>query len=186
MTIDPMAAVTSVTDSVGSKALATETAASPAASANAASNAAASPQGAVQAPTAEQATKVDLFDYAAKQQNKPPAIDTLAPESKAKYLSNPSALGEKVLQQMEKLHERSMDYHHQFSERATASTQTPSAGESVMAGPASQHVAGTATSVSSNPYTGLKLMFDYAVETTMISKTSSQFVSSVNTLIKGQ
>ena len=137
------------------------------------------------APTAEQATKVDLFDYAAKQQNKPPAIDTLAPESKANYLSNPSALGEKVLQQMEKLHERSMDYHHQFSERSSTVTST-SAGDNVMAGPASQHVAGTAQPAELSPYTGLKLMFDYAVETTMISKTSSQFVSSVNTLIKGQ
>ncbi len=185
MTIDPMAALTSVTDSAASSALGAETVASPAASAstNAASSAAA---GTAQSPAAEQAVRVDLFDYAADQQAKPPAIDTLAPESKAKYLANPSALGEKVLQQMEKLHERSMDYHTQFGERAAAPAETGAADSGVMAGPASQNVAGTAAPSPSNPYTGLKLMFDYAVETTMISKTSSQFVSSVNTLIKGQ
>jgi hypothetical protein len=182
MTIDPMAALTSVTNSAGSSALGAETIASPATSAtanNTASNAA-------QSPAAEQAVRVDLFDYAADQQAKPPAIDTLAPESKAKYLANPSALGEKVLQQMENLHERSMDYHQQFSERSAAPAGVDPGANGAMAGPASQHVAGTAAPSPSNPYTGLKLMFDYAVETTMISKTSSQFVSSVNTLIKGQ
>jgi hypothetical protein len=184
MTIDPMAALTSVTDSAASSALGAESMASPAGAAPATSANAAS--SAAQAPAAEQAVRVDLFDYAADQQAKPPAIDTLAPESKAKYLANPSALGEKVLQQMEKLHERSMNYHHQFDARAAAPTEGSAVDSSVMGGPASQHVAGTAEVSPSNPYTGLKLMFDYAVETTMISKTSSQFVSSVNTLIKGQ
>ena len=179
MTIDPMAALTSVTESAGSSALGAETMPAPTTSAHAASTAA-------QGPAAEQAVRVDLFDYVNEQQSKPPAIDTLAPESKANYLANPSALGEKVLQQMEKLHERSMDYHHQFSERAASPAVAGVADSSAMAGPASQHVAGTAAPSPSNPYTGLKLMFDYAVETTMISKTSSQFVSSVNTLIKGQ
>ncbi len=179
MTIDPMAAVTSATESTGQSLVGTESAASPAPSSNA-GNAATS------SPTAEQAVRVDLFDYAAKQQNKPPAIDTLAPESKANYLANPSALGEKVLQRIESLHQRSMNYHHQIGDQAASPTAASTAESSVMGGPASQHVAGTAVPSASKPYTGLKLMFDYAIETTMISKTSSQFVSSVNTLIKGQ
>lgn len=179
MTIDPMAVVTSATESTGQSVVATDAVASPATSTNAA-NGPASP------PAAEQAVRVDLFDYAAKQQNKPPAIDTLAPESKANYLANPSALGEKVLQRMESLHQRSMNYHQQISEHAASPTAGSAAETSVMGGPASQHVAGTAVPSASKPYTGLKLMFDYAIETTMISKTSSQFVSSVNTLIKGQ
>ncbi|MEZ5932780.1 MAG: hypothetical protein R3F54_12625 [Alphaproteobacteria bacterium] len=179
MTIDPMAAVSSVTGS-------------PAADAGAVTSGAAAsptqPVSQVQAPAevsaADQGAKMDLFDYSARHRNAPPAIDTLQPESKADYLANPAALGEKVLQRMETLHQRSVDYHHQLQ---TGPAPAAAGSEGTMAGPASAHVAGSAKTATTDPtYAGLMQMFDYAVETKMVSMASSQFVSAVNTLMKGQ
>lgn len=173
MTIDPMAAVGTVSEPAGSAA-STETPAS------GASHEApiADPNGA-----APEAT-MDLIDYSAKQPSQPPAIETLAPEGQAKYLSNPSALGEKVLEQIEGLHQRSLDYQKRFGEAASA--DSASTADRPLAGPAAQDVAGSAKATETSPYDGLKLMFDYAAETRMISMTSSQFVSAINTLLKGQ
>lgn len=194
MTIDPMAAVTSVTSGAGSAAAGadpvTSTTATPSAAAPTGQTGAQAPapgQGAV-----EQGARADLFDYTAKQQSAPPAIETLKPEAQAKYLSNPTALGEKVLERMEGLHQRSIDYHNQVQDvsngaQGTMSSAGPAgSSEGTMSGPATEHVAGSATSAQPNGYSGLKMMFDYAIESTMISKSSSQFVSSVNTLLKGQ
>ena len=178
MTIDPIAALTTLTSGAGSSAAGAD----PAASVNAAS----SQQDGTGSRAADQSAKVDLFDYTSQHQNRPPAIDTLAPESKAKYLSNPAALGEKVLQGMEGLHQRSLDYHNRFQVEMSSPTTSPATGEGVMAGPAASDVAGSAKPTSANPFSGLKVMFDYAVETTMVSNSSSQFVSSVNTLMRGQ
>ncbi|MGI9510408.1 MAG: hypothetical protein ACR2QJ_13805, partial [Geminicoccaceae bacterium] len=118
--------------------------------------------------------------------NKPPAIDTLQPEGQAKFLANPAVLGEKVLQRLESLHQRSIDYKSQL--RAGTSTNALSAGGSdgAMSGPAAQHVAGSANPSTSGDMSSFALMFDYAIETSMISSSSSQFVSGVNTLMKGQ
>ncbi|MDH3660596.1 MAG: hypothetical protein OEU92_11320 [Alphaproteobacteria bacterium] len=174
MTIDPMAAVTSATGGVASPAAGVD----PAASASATSP----QQIGTQARVADQDAKTDLFDYASQQQNKPPAIDTLQPESRANYLSNPAALGEKVLERMESLHQRSVDYHNQLG----AGPSSAAGGDSAMSGPAAGKVAGSAEPSQGNGYSGLKLVFDYAIETTMISNGSSQFVSSVNTLMRGQ
>ncbi len=180
MTIDPMAAVTSVTSGVGSPAVSAD----PAASATSATET----QHAANVRGADQGAEVDLFDYTSQHQNKPPAIDTLAPESKAKYLSNPAALGEKVLERMEGLHQRSLEFKEHVREGAGGASSAGAAGggESTMSGPASSHVAGTAQPASTKALSGLQLMFDYAIETTMISNSSSQFVSSVNTLMRGQ
>ena len=177
MTIDPMAAVTSATSSAGSLAAGADPAASTSATANTQTATATQPTG--------QAAEMDLFDYTAKQQNKAPAIDTLQPESKAKYLANPAALGEKVLQRMEGLHQRSLDYQDAFRSGATSSTDAGWAGggDPAMAGPASGNVAGTA---APNSFSGLKLAFDYAIETTLISNSSSRFTTAVNTLMRGQ
>lgn len=181
MTVDPMAAVTSATGSAGSPAAGVDAASS--------TNTSTTAQSASQAPVAEQSaanpsSRVDLFDYTARHQNKPPMLDTLVPESRAKYLSNPAALGEKVLQRMESFHQRSMDYHNRLQGPGAAQA-TPGA-PATLSGPAGQHVAGTAQPSAASGVSGLQVMFDYAIETTMISNTSSQFVSSVNTLMRGQ
>ncbi|MGI9490610.1 MAG: hypothetical protein ACR2RF_32890 [Geminicoccaceae bacterium] len=174
MTIDPTAAVTSATSGVGSPAVSAD----PAASATSASG---------METAADQSAKADLFDYTSQHQNKPPAIDTLQPESKANYLSNPAALGEKVLERMEGLHQRSLEFKENFRVGGSASAAgIAGGGESTMSGPASTHVAGTAEASPTKALSGLQLMFDYAIETTMISNSSSQFVSSVNTLMRGQ
>ena len=175
MTIDPTAAVTSATSSVASPAVSAD----PAASATSASNT----ENAAGIRAVDHGAKVDLLDYTSQHQNKPPAIDTLQPEGKAKYLSNPAALGEKVLERMEGLHQRSLEFKENFREGGSASSV---GGESTMSGPASNHVAGTAETSPTKALSGLQLMFDYAIETTMISNSSSQFVSSVNTLMRGQ
>ena len=177
MTIDPMAAVTTATSGVGSPAASAD----PAASMDAATS-----RQAGTGPRVDQDARVDLFDYTSQHQSKLPAIDTLAPESKANYLSNPTALGERVLQGMENLHQRSLDYRNRFQTEMSAPTTSTSSGEGVMAGPAAGDVAGSAKPTPTNPFSGLKIMFDYAVETTMVSNSSSQFVSSVNTLMRGQ
>lgn len=179
MTIDPMAAVTSATSSTGSDAAGKAAATSQTSTAT------------QQAGAAEQGARVDLFDYAAEHQNRPPAIDTLQPEGKAKYLSNPAVLGEKVLQRMETLHQRSLDYHNQLNSgqlQSGQATTTTEGSSNVMAGPAGTHVAGSAkaSETTGADYAGLKQMFDYATETKMVSMASSQFVSAVNTLMKGQ
>ena len=171
MTIDPTAAVTSATSGVGSPAASAD----PAASATSASGL---------EDAADQSAKADLFDYTSQHQNKPPAIDTLRPEGKANYLSNPAALGEKVLERMEGLHQRSLEFKQNLREGGGISAA--GGGEGPMSGPASTHVAGTAKQSPTQALSGLQLMFDYAIETTMISNSSSQFVSSVNTLMRGQ
>ncbi len=179
MTIDPTAAVTSATSGVGSPAVSADPAAS-----------VTSTTGTQNAPSihvADQGAKVDLFDYMAEHQNKPPAIDTLQPEGQAKYLSNPTALGEKVLERMEGLHQRSLEFKANFREGGgTSSAGAAGSSASTMAGPASNDVAGTAQPTQTDGLNGLQLMFDYAIETTIISNSSSQFVSSVNTLMRGQ
>jgi hypothetical protein len=179
MSIDPMAAVTTTTDVTGSSAAGADLAAS-----STPQNV--QPGGQQNVNVADKATRVDLFDYAT-QQHRPPAIDTLAPESKAKYLANPQALGEQVLGRMESLHQRSLDYRNEMSRNSAMAQAAPSGVEGdVMAGPASNHVAGTANSNGNNSLGYLNLMFDYALETTMISSSSTQFVSGVNTLMRGQ
>lgn len=175
MTIDPMAAVTTATDTVGGPAAGAD----PVASANSTSP----HQDGTQVRVADQGAKVDLYDYTSQQQQKPPAIDTLQPEGKAKYLSNPAALGEKVLQRMESLHQRSLDYHNRLGAGESSAAGGQGGG---MSGPAADHVAGSAQPARTDSASGLKLVFDYAIETTMISNSSSQFVSSVNTLMRGQ
>jgi len=180
MTIDPMAAVTTATDLAGSAAAGADPAVS-----SASSNA---HQNTQQVRVAGEGTSVDLSDYTAQQQNRPPAIETLQPESQAKYLSNPQLLGEKVLERLEGLHQRSLDYRNELSGAGTAS-QAPAPtgqGSDVMAGPASGHVAGSANANGNDGLGYLNVMFDYALETTMISSSSAQFVSGVNTLMKGQ
>ncbi|MEM8948510.1 MAG: hypothetical protein AAGA21_02920 [Pseudomonadota bacterium] len=181
MTIDPMAAVTAATDGVGRSAASVDTAASATTSTTGA-------QDTAQLRVADQGAKVDVFDYSAQHQNKPPAIDTLQPDSKAKYLSNPAALGEKVLERMEGLHQRSLEFRDNMRDGGVGSLSAGAAGssQSSMAGPASSDVAGTAQPTKTNGLSGLNLMFDYAIETTMISNCSSQFVTSVNTLMRGQ
>ncbi len=169
MTIDPMAAISTVAEPAGTAAAGADQAAPPKAPA---------PSASLEANGAGQDATMDLVDYGAKQPSQPPAIETLAPEGQAKYLSNPSALGEKVLEQIEGLHQRSLDYQKRFGEAASA--------DETLAGPAAGDVAGSAKPAETSPYGGLKLMFDYAAETRMISMTSSQFVSAVNTLLKGQ
>lgn len=179
MTIDPMAAVTSATSSAASPAAGADPAAS--------ATSGAGTQNATGVRVADQGAKVDLFDYTAQHQNKPPAIDTLAPEGKAKYLSNPAALGDKVLERLEGLHQRSIEFNNNVREGGSSTTAgAAGSSESTMSGPASSHVAGTAQSTPTTNFSGLQLMFDYAIETTMISNSSSQFVSSVNTLMRGQ
>ena len=185
MTIDPMTAVTPVTSSAGSAAAGADPVTS--------STATPASQAPTQVPMADQgANKVDLFDYTAKNQNTPPVLETLKPEAQAKYYSNPTALGEKVLQRLEGLHQRSIEYHNQVqdvspgAQGTTASAGPAGSSDSTLSGPATAHVAGTATPTHPHGYSGLKMMFDYAIESTMISKSSSQFVSSVNTLLKGQ
>ncbi|MEM7042018.1 MAG: hypothetical protein AAF543_04320 [Pseudomonadota bacterium] len=177
MTIDPMAAVTSATSGAGGLAAGADPATSNLATANT--------QTATAAQRTDQTSQMDLFDYTSKQQNKAPAIETLQPEGKAKYLSNPAALGEKVLQRMEGLHQRSLDYQDVFRNGGTSSTTAGAAGggDPAMAGPASTNVAGTA---EPNTFSGLKLAFDYAIETTLISNSSSRFTTAVNTLMRGQ
>lgn len=178
MTIDPMAAVTTATSSVESSAAGTNAVTS--------TNATSAVQDGSELRVADQDTKVDLFDYSTQQQHKAPAIDTLQPESQAKYLSNPAVLGEKVLQRMESFHQRSLD-HYNLANGATAPSAAPAAsGEGVMSGPAAQHVAGSATPSTPDPLHGFQLMLDYAVETTMMTTTSSQFSKNVNSLMKGQ
>ncbi len=178
MTIDPMAAVSSATGGAASPTVGADPALSPAA--------AGADQSAPAVRVADQGGRVDLLDYVAQDRNQPPAIETLQPESKAKYLSNPQALGEQVLQRLESLHQRSLDYRDEMS-RATSSAPAPAGGGAeTMAGPASGHVAGTAAPARGDNFGYLNLMFDYALETTMISSSSSQFVSGVNTLMRGQ
>lgn len=177
MTIDPTAAISTVTEEV----------AKPAADPALSTGPAAPQQNVTQTDDTDVSVKAGLFDQASQQQlDQPPAIETLASESKAKYLSNPQVLGEQVLQRLETLHQRSVDYHSQMSQSAPASASN--AGGEVMAGPASGQVAGTngVQAGSGNTMNSLNLMFNYAVETTMISTSSSQFVSGVNTLMKGQ
>jgi hypothetical protein len=179
MTIDPMAAVTAATDGM----------ASPAAGAvpSTTGGSAAVSHESMRAEAATDGAKADLFDQAVGRQAKPPALETLQPEGEAKYLSNPAALGEQVLQRMESLHQRSMDYHNRIHQDGASSPASPAGGgEGVMGGPAAQHVAGAANPGAGKGFGELALMFDYALETTMISSSSSQFVSSVNTLMRGQ
>ena len=176
MTIDPMAAVTSATGSAGS----------PAAADPAASTGSARPDhNAAGVQNADDGAKVDLRDYASQHQNKPPAIETLQPEGQAKYLANPAALGEKVLSRMESLHQRSLDYRNQLHAGSSPQALSAGSGEGVMSGPASQNVAGSGKTPAGD-VSNFALMFDYAIETSMISSSSSQFVSGVNTLMKGQ
>lgn len=182
MTIDPMAALSAVTDRASS-ALGIDQAASQE-MASAAKNAPEAPI--AHPPDADKGARADLFDYSAKKLNQPPAIDTLSSKSQANYLSNPAALGEKVLQQMEGLHQRSLAYNQQLQGTGSTGAPTISAGGETMAGPASKDVAGSSNAWQTTEYSSLKLMFDYAAETKLISMTSSQFVSAINTLLKGQ
>ncbi|MGI9420102.1 MAG: hypothetical protein ACR2RA_19940 [Geminicoccaceae bacterium] len=179
MTIDPMAAVTTATDSVARSAATADPAAS--------ADATVSPQNATQPSAADQSNKVDLLDYTAKQQHTPPAIDTLVPESKAKYLANPAELGGKVLEKMESFHQRSVDFHNDFQNGSWRQPQPMAAagGGDVMGGPAQQHVAGTAGQAP-DMLDGLRRVMDYAIETTMVTTSSSQFTKTINTLMKGQ
>ncbi|MGI9498696.1 MAG: hypothetical protein ACR2P3_01545 [Geminicoccaceae bacterium] len=179
MTIDPMAAVTSVTGSAGSPAAGADPAASPSQTSQG--------RAVSEVRVADEGAKVDLYDYTSQHRNKPPAIDTLQPEGKANYLANPATLGEKVLQRIESLHQRSVDYHSRMHEGTSPPTSSSGSGDGVMSGPASSHVAGSAQpSSNSDGFSKFALMFDYAVETTMVSSSSSQFVSGVNTLMRGQ
>lgn len=182
MTIDPMAAVTTATNGIASPAASADPAAS--------ANSTISPQSTTQPPTSDQGgadrgNGVDLFDYTSKQQHAPPAIDTLAPESKAKYLANPAELGGKVLEKIESFHQRATDFRNQSQSAPAAQTTALSSADGVMGGPAQQHVAGTANP-GQDMIDGLQRVMDYSIETTMMTTSSSQFTKTVNTLMKGQ
>lgn len=89
------------------------------------------------------AAHANLFDHALQQQVRPQAPEIQRPERKTAYLSNPAALGEQVLQRLEGLHDRSTNFQTEPSAAVSAPTAAD-AGQPVMAGPASSHVAGTA------------------------------------------
>lgn len=180
MTIDPTIAVTTVGGATPSPAVSDPSASTGAATADSA---------AAQPNAPGQATKTDIFDYAADLKDRPPALDTLQPEGKAKYLSNPSVLGDQVLEKMEAFHQRWQAKGSLLDGNIGASAGATGGRDGVLPGPASQSVPSTINGTSTagdNSVQTLTLVFDYAIETNMISTGTAQFSKAVNTLMRGQ
>lgn len=181
MTIDPTTAVTTVGGATPSPAVSDPSASTGAATADSA---------AAQPNAPGQAAKTDIFDYAADLKDRPPALDTLQPEGKAKYLSNPSVLGEQVLERMEAFHQRWQAKGSLLDGSTTGASAGATGGmDGVLPGPASQSVPSTINGTSTggnNSVQTLTLVFDYAIETNMISTGTAQFSKAVNTLMRGQ
>jgi len=175
MTIDPMAAVTTLTDAAGPVG-------ADAAQASIADRASIAENPIAATPTVEQTTQVDLVDYMASQNVKPPVIDTLTAAGKANYLAHPANLGDKVLQQMENLHQRALDHQ----DRLGAGGITSAPADTLPSGPASAQVAAATEPEGMASMDALKQFFDYSNETTMMGTVSNQFTKTVNTLMKGQ
>lgn len=179
MTIDPMAAVTTATGGAASPAASAD----PAASANAASQG----DGSAQVQSLDQNAKVDLFDYAAQQQNKPPALDTLQPESKANYLSNPAELGDQVLEKMESFHRRWQTQNDLLNGSISTAPAGVGSGDAAP-GPAAANLpaSGVGAADGNTQLATLQMMFEYGFESTMISTGTSQFSKTISTLMRGQ
>lgn len=180
MTIDPMAAVSAAAGGTVNPATGADAAASV--------NPTAEGGGATQVQGSDQASKVDLFDYASQQQNKPPALDTLQPESRANYLSSPAELGDQVLEKMESFHRHWQTQGDMLNSGLGTAPAGVGSGDAAP-GPAAQNVpsssAGAASEGNSQLAT-LQMMFEYGFESTMISTGSSQFSKTISTLMRGQ
>lgn len=177
MTIDPTTAVTTVGASAPSPAVSDPSTATGTVTAD----------GAAQPNAPGQATKTDIFDYASDLKNKPPALDTLQPEGKAKYLSNPSVLGDQVLQKMETFHQRWQARGGLLDGQASAGPAGVGSNN-VLPGPAAQNVpaGNTGSALGKTEVKTLSMIFDYGFETTMISTATSQFGKAISTLMRGQ
>lgn len=178
MTIDPTAAVAGATEHASGQTAAVDPVASP----HAATNPAAAPEPAA----AHQAEKIDFVDYMSRQETKAPDMGTLTPEGQAKHLSNPAALGEKVLEGLGALHERSSTFQQAFIEGGSAQPSADPGAGPVSKGPAAEPVAGSGDFQSTIDHKSMIDFFNHMNEATLAGNASSSFMRSFNTLMKGQ
>ncbi|MGI9437695.1 MAG: hypothetical protein ACR2Q4_23170 [Geminicoccaceae bacterium] len=177
MSVDPVAAVS--LSGGGASAVGAETTASAgtAASENT-------------APTQQvgESDKVDIFDFKNQTEGSRPALDTLQAGEKANYLSNPSILGERVLNVFESFQQRSVNYESAKAELKPDSVTATAEGGGSLPGPAAElpPASDSASSQAWNSVEFLELAFNHAIEANFLNTGTSQFSKTINTLMRGQ